>query len=522
MEVIAAVGSWALASTCNTVPATSWLSALCPQQYRHDISLLNARLSAGAKIHLPGAEGFARATWRWSAGYAPEANIVVVPSTGDDVAETVKYANEKHVPFLAISGNHGTITSMAKMRGGIEIWLEQLNSVDIAPDGKTARFGGGILNKEAKEALWAAGKQAVTGSCECVSLLGPGLGGGHGFLQGRYGLVSDQFVAMDVVLADGSLRTIDAGSDLWWAMQGAGHNFGIVTSVTSKIYDIEHRDWAATSFIFDGSKVEQLYDAINEHLLKNGTRPVDVLDFSVFINNPEVDPDKVRTYGVCVVRMCRANKSQPMVLFFVMQEGASEVDPSYTAPFTALKPLISGTNQGTYLDIPSWIGISTDGPTCQKSEQVKMHFPLDLQVYSPAGQRQVYDLFASATRKTPALNASSLLFEGYSVQGVRAVSSESTAYPFRANNLIVSPEIKYAPAGPEMDREAIQLGTRLREILHQASGRKEMDTYVNYAAGVETVQQMYGHEPWRLKKLRDLKRKYDPHGRFNFYAPIVA
>ncbi len=49
---------------------------------------------------------------------------------------------------------------MAKMRGGIEIWLEQLNSVDIAPDGKTARFGGGILNKEAKEALWAAGKQA--------------------------------------------------------------------------------------------------------------------------------------------------------------------------------------------------------------------------------------------------------------------------------------------------------------------------------------------------------------------------
>ena len=64
------------------------------------------------------------------------------------------------MPFLAISGNHGTITSMAKMGGGIEIWLQQLNSVDIASDGKTARFGGGILNKEAKEALWAAGKQA--------------------------------------------------------------------------------------------------------------------------------------------------------------------------------------------------------------------------------------------------------------------------------------------------------------------------------------------------------------------------
>lgn len=37
---------------------------------------------------------------------------------------------------------------------------------------------------------------AVTGTCECVSVLGPALGGGHGWLQGYYGLVADQFVAL--------------------------------------------------------------------------------------------------------------------------------------------------------------------------------------------------------------------------------------------------------------------------------------------------------------------------------------
>lgn len=51
-------------------------------------------------------------------------------------------------------------------------------------------------------------------------------------------------------------------------------------------------------------------------------------------------------------------------------------------------------------------------------------------------------------------------------------------------------------------------------------GRKPT-TYVNYAFGTEPLEQMYGHEPWRLEKLRSLKNKYDPFGRFNYYNPII-
>lgn len=117
------------------------------------------------------------------------------------------------------------------MKNGINIWMTKLNSVEIAKDGKTAKIGGGALAHKVTNTLWAAGKQTVTGACECVSLLGPGLGGGHGWLQGRHGLVSDNFVSMNIVLADGTTKFVDAQSepDLWWALQGAGHNFGIVT-----------------------------------------------------------------------------------------------------------------------------------------------------------------------------------------------------------------------------------------------------------------------------------------------------
>lgn len=45
--------------------------------------------------------------------------------------------------------------------------------------------------------------------------------------------------------------------------------------------------------------------------------------------------------------------------------------------------------------------------------------------------------------------------------------------------------------------------------------------YVNYAFGDESLESIYGYEPWRLDKLRALKRKYDPKNQFRYYNPIV-
>lgn len=100
---------------------------------------------------------------------------------------------------------------------------------------------------------------------------------------------------MNVVLANGSLTEIDATSDLWWAMKGAGHNFGIVTSLTTKVYDIQHRDWAIETLIFSGDKVGAVYQAANDYLLKNGTQPTDVINWSYWLNIPSADPNNVST-----------------------------------------------------------------------------------------------------------------------------------------------------------------------------------------------------------------------------------
>lgn len=47
-------------------------------------------------------------------------------------------------------------------------------------------------------------------------------------------------------------------------------------------------------------------------------------------------------------------------------------------------------------------------------------------------------------------------------------------------------------------------------------------TYVNYAAGDESIESMYGYEPWRLDRLNKLKAKYDPQNKFRYYNPIIS
>ena len=164
MEVIAAGAAWAISSACQNVPAASdWLGRLCPAN--PVTSQLASRLSANAQIYLPGSSDFEQATKRWSADDAPDFQIVVVPETADDVAEAVKFANEVEMPFLTQSGGHGSISSLGQMRGGMEIYLERLNSVEIDAESNTVKIGGGTLTKAVTDALWKAGKQTGRQTC---------------------------------------------------------------------------------------------------------------------------------------------------------------------------------------------------------------------------------------------------------------------------------------------------------------------------------------------------------------------
>ncbi len=406
---------------------------------------------------------------------------------------------------------------------GINIWIGKLKSIEIL-SGNRVKLGGGTNSKDLIDALWAAGKQAVTGTCECVNYMGPALGGGHGWLQGRHGLIADQFLSMNVVLADGTLRTIGPSNELFWAMKGAGHNFGIVTSVTIKTFDIAHTNWAGETLMFTGDKVEDLYALVNEHHLKNGTQPVDLINWSYWFN---IDGP---FNGVCVLilSICLASPpaltflSQPVIAMYIIQEGVTSVDASYTAPFHALGPFSAETATGDYRNVSKWVGIAKDDGPCQNVGNSTPRFPAYLPNYNPSAMREVYDAYKNITGDPSSpYHGSLFMFEGYSMQGVQATNADSAAFAYRQDNLLTAPMLLYTPAGAARDAEAQAYGNQMRQILVDGSGRSELHAYVNYAYGDETPDEWYGHESWRQSKLHYLKNKYDPHGRFSFYAPIA-
>jgi hypothetical protein len=56
----------------------------------------------------------------------------------------------------------------------------------------------------------------------------------------------------------------------------------------------------------------------------------------------------------------------------------------------------------------------------------------------------------------------------------------------------------------------------------KTSGYGRLQQYVNYGHGSkDPPEALYGYEPWRLEKLRRLKKEYDPEGWFNGYQPFV-
>lgn len=71
--------------------------------------------------------------------------------------------------------------------------------------------------------------------------------GGFGYMSRAYGLSLDNIVELDIVLADGRLKTLNSSSidskdseerDLWWAVRGAAPCFGIVTRIIAKAYPV--------------------------------------------------------------------------------------------------------------------------------------------------------------------------------------------------------------------------------------------------------------------------------------------
>ena len=137
----------------------------------------------------------------------------------------------------------------------------------------------------------------ATGSTPCVGLMGPALGGGHARYEGLYGMVMDNILHFNAVLADGTEIGVNetSHSDLFWALKGAGHNFAVITSVVKKIYPAELETWHFHTYTWTQDKLETVFETLNTfHKSYNGTTPPKMgVNYGSIIMNTSISTTEV-------------------------------------------------------------------------------------------------------------------------------------------------------------------------------------------------------------------------------------
>ncbi|KAI1405306.1 hypothetical protein F4819DRAFT_501953 [Hypoxylon fuscum] len=464
---------------------------------------LSSVISSTSIIMEPNDADWANETERYMQSIKPRVQLSVRPGREDDVAVIVGYANQHNIPFYAVSRGHALTTSVGLFEG-IEIDLKSLNTIHINPNNQTAQFGGGVYSQQAISTLWDRGFVTATGGCSCVSVLGPALGGGHGFQQGQHGLTSDHFVNLNVVLANGTAVRVNENShpDLWWAMRGAGHNFGIITSFESKIWPDNFKTYYVRSYQFSSSSLEALVEQVN-----------------IFQGNGTLDPVWLASFGLYTMNTT-LSQTEATISWVFLYDGDKRGAAPALKPFDNLQPLSVEEVNVPYKTINDQVGGAVDSYLCEPN---KTHIigTANLQTYNVTSMRAIYDLYNQKISQHPSLGKTRVLVEGYSVKGVRSFKSDDSAYPLRDENILTYFDVRFDSSDDPLIDFATEWRNQTVALWNAGEPERKPTAYVNYAAGYESLEARYGYESWRLDRLRKLKHEYDPDNKFAWYNPIV-
>jgi hypothetical protein len=436
--------------------------------------------------------------------------VVAVRSTSD-VSATLEQIRKHKLPFTVRGGGHST-SGAASIQDGLVIDLSKMRGVTVDPEVRTITAEGGTIWEDVDNAAAKHGLATVGGTVNHTGVGGLTLGGGYGYLTGKHGLTIDNLLSVEVVLASGEAVTASKteNADLFWAIRGAGQNFGVVTKFTFQGYPQENPVFAGP-LVFPPTALPKIVEFMNRfHETNDGNQALLV----AFSSPPPANA--------------------PVVLTQLFHNGTEEEGKTIFADLFALNPLANMSGMVPYQVLNSLLNVSAgfDGRKLFGGGAFKL--PLD-----PGFVQNVYNEFQAfvESKENFAVAQSMMLWEVVPYKKVMEVRNEETSFANRGDYYNVATMFKWyvrppppiivdslmlSRFDPTLDTEMRTFSRSLLKKASETAANRSKDggvgQYGNYASEDVAANDIFGDN---VRRLEDLKHRYDPDGLFSYGTKLT-
>lgn len=354
---------------------------------------------------------------------------MVLAVSAADISSAVTFARTWSLDLAICGGGHAS-NGASSSDGGLVVDLSQMRAVTVDPSAMTIKAQGGCLWVDVDKAAGEHGLAAVGGTVNHTGIGGLTLGGGYGWLSGKHGLVIDNLLAVQIVLADGSIVTASESEnhDLFWAVRGAGQAFGVVVEFTYRAHEQKNPVYAGL-LVFPPKNLEAFAEAANQIM----ATPNENRGFFLGIASPPP------TF-------------QPAIIAVVYHNGPTSEGESIFAPLLSLGPIVNTAGVIPYPVLNSVINFAANYGGCKVVKGATHATPV-----RPAFFVSLLDDFVDFQKKFPDGNAL-IILEFMPLDKICSVPHSATAFANRGQhqNVFVTPKFTgpgYDTAGREWARE---------------------------------------------------------------------
>lgn len=336
-----------------------------------------------------------------------------------------------------------------------------------------------MIWKEFNREAQIHGLATTGGVIGTTGVAGLTLGGGLGWLMTKYGMALDNLLAVNLVLADGSVvrASEEDDPDLFWAVRGGGGNFGVAASFEFRLHKVGPMVFGGlVAFPFaEARKVLSGFRSIAS------TATDDLMLVGALTTAPDGSGTRISAIAACHTGL---EADSQAVAAKIKSIGTVAVDALGPIPYTALNGMLDAAfPRGAF---NYW-----------KS------------VFLPMLDEQVIDILVASYEKCP-VPTSSLLLENFHGLASR-IPPSATAYALREvgfNTLIMGQWLEKAKEAETM--------AWVRETFAALQPHAAERRYMNYLGSDEDANAaaMAAYGP-NLARLKQLKRKYDPQNAFH-------